>query len=380
MRAAWLLVLCACGVPEQLLRVRARVLESTGRLEQKIPVTLESDDGSNSEGCGTFAALQRLEIPARSSATFEVLRAETIGPSGEPRCFRLNWQNRSLLAFGPLAHDVGLPGFWVWPAGTDVNTVAMRTGTGMQFYTTPNNYLGMAEDHYDLFPPRHFVEVFDDRGQLAWRLFQGDSTGAMTVSFSTATAIVNGYMLEGRSGVMRGGSFRAGRTYVTDSVGRPHEMLYEHRIITNELQVFGSGEFVPVSRGDRCEGFDPCPFTDGDFTPVKVGAPQVDLDLDGDLEITRMLVRGLWAGPATAFLRVDYTDERNKLNRIQVPLGDKERNENRNGGYGPGRVDLTIFTGTELGGRKMRRAVLSVVDAQNEPVIIDRLAEISFFP
>ncbi|MBL8957627.1 MAG: hypothetical protein JNK82_43030 [Myxococcaceae bacterium] len=379
MRRVALLVLVlasACGVPEQLMRISVRVTP-TLLWEHDVSVMLESDEGSTEEGCSRFFPFSRLDVPAQGSATFDVLQAETRGPSGEPRCFRVNWNNRSMLAFGPVLHDVKLPAFAVWPGGRDPNADAATLPTLRQitFPTTPETYLSPAEDEYDVFKPRHFVEFIDDRGDLAWRLFEADATGAMLARGGRATANFDGTLLEGRPGTLRAGSFTAGRTYVTDSLGRPLEMAFEHRIFENELRVGESGEeFRPASRGVKCVGYtSTCPFTDGSFAVVEVNRNNLLFELEAT-HVERVLVRGLWATADTATLNFDYTDSEGVERHIRVPLTAQERGVHRNGGYGPARVDLTVFTS-----QWMERPRLWLADVEGDAVRIDRLAEVSFF-
>ena len=373
---AWgLLLLSACGVPEQLLRVTAK-LETVDRFdESQVQARLESDEGADEDGCSRFGLVKLVQATANVPFEVDVLRAETLGPRGTPRCLRLNWRSRSMLTFGPLEHDVQLPPFTVWPSGDRLAGESAQLSFGrLTFRPLPEAYLGRTSDEVDVLPARHFYEVFDERGVLAWRAY--DDGVQLSFGGSAFSGSPSGMHLEGRAGTTHGGAFRIGRTYTTDTLGRPVELRFEYRLVTNDVAVAPAEmSFVPLSRGRPCAGFaDPCPFTDGDFTVVAAGgATRIDVDLGVTTPVRSILVRGLTTRAPPTALRVEVThdSEPDRFDRIVVPIDPLLF---KNGVHDDARLDLQVFTG-----RSVRWARVSVLGAAMAPLAIDALAEVSLF-
>lgn len=378
MRAGLALVLLSClagcGVPEQLLRVTAKVETVDPGDGSEVDLRLESDEGASASGCGRFGSLELVHATVNQSFQFDLLRAQTIGPRGTPRCFRLNWRSRSMLTFGPLDHDVELPGFTVWPGGDPfAGDTARFVSPSFGFRPVPPSYLRRAVDEVDVLPTRHFVEVFDEGGVLAWRAFEDGVQ--LTTAFNALSGYVPGSRLEGGAGTARGGGFRIGRTYVTDTIGRPTELRFEYRLVTNTVRIVELPLFRPLSRGRPCAGFaEPCPFTDGDFRVVSAaGATRVDIDLGVTVAVRSILVRGVSTAVPAAALSIDVApgDAPERFERILVPVNPQLF---RDGVLEGSRMDLEVNTG-----RSVQYARISLLDAAMQPVPLVGLAEVSLF-
>jgi hypothetical protein len=283
-----------------------------------------------------------------------------------------------MLTFGPLDHDVHVPEFTIWPKGAMgfAATSLQLNGGYLTFDVVPDSFLKHAQDEFEVLPARHVGEVRDDRGQTAWQMHQDvDNESVLTV---TDDVRVSGYldarMLEDRVGQVFGGGFRVGRTYVTDPVGRPIEVRFEYRLVTNGVVTMGLGQ-VPMSRGAPCDGFaPPCPFTDGDFSLVDAGGrASIVIDLGQNTYPTSFFIRGLWPEQGAAALYVEIAQEETPDQFGQRSSRMMDRDAYRDGVLAPPRIDVQLSTASRFG----RYVRLAAVDAHGAPVGIVRLAELS---
>lgn len=305
MRARLLLVaVCACGEPEQLLDVSSK-LQSLGGEGPQTVTLLRGDRGADADtGCGTFSQLRAQKAPLDDTFDFQVLREEATAPTGQ-RCFRLDWESsagaHSSVIFSPFDHDVALPPLAVWP---DLDPGRLRPSSvfscgpscnSFEFYTPPTGLVATRPD-FAFLAPQFYVEAFDNSGVL-WR-----DTYLLVAQTQGFTGIFEAEWTEGRTGVfLRSGVVTTGVRYTRDRVGRLVTLYVEYRVTGPTWPVTATSSLQLVSRGASCEGFDPCPFTDGDFEPVSVDDFRpVIIDLGAEYEASSVLVRGLWLGDPQA--------------------------------------------------------------------------------
>jgi hypothetical protein len=373
-----LVLLLACGEPEQLLDVSDSLASIAGVDAQTVSL-LRGDRGADANlGCGSFEALRTLKIPLNQPFDFQVLREEAAAPSGA-RCFRVDWESslgeHSSITFTPFDHDVALPSLSVWPGSELVGLASspdFLCGSSCQGFefAAPRQDLLSTLDDFAFLPPRPFAEAVDSTGVL-WR-----STYLLVPFNEIFSGTYEADWAEGRSGVsLRAGSVMNGVRYTRDRVGRVVTLALEYRVTTGPLPVAAESSLSVVSRGASCEGFSTCPFTDGDFTPIAVdGLDHVTLDLGKLQGANVVLVRGLWFDGDLQLITVNlegaadgpfYPLDIVELTRDSLALA-------QDGLAGVQRLDVRYLTVASL-----RYVRLVVRDSKGNPLKITRLAEMS---
>jgi hypothetical protein len=377
-------VCCACGEPEQLLHVVGALDSAVISQDERVKLVIERDEGATLDGCGTFATDLTLDAGVNVFFQFDVLKAETLGPNGTPRCFRASWGDddtgRSQLTWVPMDHDVTLPRFTVWPLQGYLGHTLFEefTSDHVTFSQVPSSLVGNGVDEVDaVTQPRHLIEVLDENGTVMWRAIEGDPLSELTMSDPASMSwVVSSLVSEDHRVSLRAAGFMLGRTFALDPLGRSVELHFEYRLVTNTLPINVPRQ-TPPSRGAKCDGFVTCPFTDGDFTEVATNITQLSLDLGKDVIISTVAVHGLWSDSSYTNVLIQTAEDAapNDFTGGPISVDPQAVLVLRDGLLAPSRIDRI----EQINPRKMRYLRVSLLDADNNPVPLTRLAEVSLF-